>query len=74
MLLNKAHLTNFNFKLPNVSTDYKISIEEMFKEKYKQQRHVKFKGTMTKRPIQKQTHITAQKHVNTKTQQTFRKQ
>jgi len=31
------------------------------KECCKQCRHVKFKGTMTKWPVQKQTHITAQK-------------
>jgi len=30
----------------------------------KQCRYVKFKGTMTKLPVQKVTHRTAQKHVN----------
>ena len=45
----------------------------MFKEQCcKQCRHAQFKGTMTKRPV-KQTHRTAHKHVNTKTQQTLRK-
>ena len=34
----------------------------MFKECCKQCRLVKFKGTMTKWPVQKQTHRTAQKH------------
>ena len=33
----------------------------MFKECCKQCRHVKFKGTITKCPEQKQTHRTAQK-------------
>jgi len=33
----------------------------MFKEKMV--RHVKFRGTMTKWPVQKQTQITTQKHV-----------
>jgi len=33
------------------------------KECCKQCRYVKFKGTMTKWPIQKQTHRTTQKHV-----------
>jgi len=32
------------------------------KEYCKQCRHVKFKGTVTKWPVQKQTHRTAQKH------------
>ena len=46
----------------------------MFKERtWKQCRHVKFKGNMTKRPVQKQTHRAAHKHVDTKKQQTFRK-
>ena len=43
------------------------------KECCKQCRHVKFKGTMTKWPVQKQTHRTAQNMQNTKTHQTFRK-
>ena len=46
----------------------------MFKERtWKQCRHVKFKGNMTKMPVQKQTHRAAHKHVDTKKQQTFRK-
>ena len=45
----------------------------MFKEKCcKQRRHFKFKGTITKRLVQKQTHRTAQKHVNAKTNQTLK--
>jgi len=40
-----------------------ILIEELFKKECcKQCRHVKFKDTMTKWPIHKQTHRTTQKH------------
>jgi len=42
------------------------------KECCKQCRQVTFKGTMTKRPVLKQTHKTSQKRVIAKTQQTFR--
>ena len=38
----------------------------MFKECCKQCRHVKFKGTMPKWPVQNQTHRTAQNTQNTK--------
>jgi len=52
-----------------------IQIEVMVKQECcKQCRYVKFKGTMTKWPVQKQTHKTAQNTQNTqntKTQQTF---
>jgi len=41
-----------------------IEIKKMFKEECcKQYRHVKFKGTITEWPVQKQTHRTIQKHV-----------
>jgi len=43
------------------------------KECCKQSRHVKFMGTMTKWPVQKQTPKTEQNTQNTKTQQTIRK-
>ena len=36
------------------------------KECCKHFRHVKFKGIMTKWPVQKQTHRTTQKHVTTR--------
>ena len=43
---------------------YKYKLKRCAKKDYcKQCRHVKFKGTMTKWPVQKQTHGTAQKHV-----------
>ena len=56
----------------DIMQDYwHILILPQKKECCRQCRHVMFKGIMTKRPVQKQTHWTAQEHVNT--QQTFRK-
>ena len=43
------------------------------KECYKQCRYVKFKGTMTKWPVQKVTHRTIQQHDKIMTQQPLRK-
>jgi len=42
-----------------------INWSEVQKECCKQCRHVKYKGTMTKWPVQKTTHRTTQKHVET---------
>jgi len=61
-LLTKRTLVTLTFDLNPKSIQYKLK-RCSNKEYCKQCRYVKFKGTMTKWPVQKLTHRTTQKHV-----------
>jgi len=48
---------------PNQEIHYNINWRDVHKECCKQSKDFKFKGTVTKWPVQKPTHMTTQKHI-----------